>query len=1146
MSTEVSSSLREVDGYRLVERIGAGGYGEVWKAEAPGGLAKAVKIIFGFHDEARASRELKALNRIKFARHPFLLSLERIDVVDSQLVVVTELADCSLKDRFDEYREQGSPGIPRPELIRYLMDTAEALDFMCSEYSLQHLDVKPENLLIVGSHAKVADFGLVKSIQDVTASMMAGLTPIYASPEVFHDDPSLQSDQYSLAIVFQEMLTGTLPFPGKNLAQLTAQHLNSSPRLGSLSEHDRRVLSKALSKNPKQRYPNCRALIEALASTEDPNTAGEPSTDETSPRSGDTDTRTIFCNDTESPQAKSQQNKGSEKAATLKMEARDTGPPLHTLKVWDELPKGQLVSQVPSEQDLNAPSVSPQVVVGVGGLGGQIVTEMVLRREELQGTASQSHWCESLLVDTDISELFKRTQHLVNFEQLPLTIVEAPLRRPQAYRHLTSRLARSLSRRWLYNIPHSLRTEGMRPLGRLAFIDHFDRIQENLRQAIAAAVQSPDRLKAEGVEFNDLQPRVTLVVSSSGGTGSGMVWDLLATTQHLLMEHDIDPGRVQLLLLHATPRGVEAQDLARCNTLACLRELHHFQAAGGYIGDPVTGLRRIAWGSQVDPGICVVDCDAAEGSEESTNQLGSLADWLYLNVYEGRQALVQRQLTRDLDTEFATIATLGVHSKSLANSQRLDTLAARYARGVVGKWLGQSGNTQNESRRMAHLREAEHEAGQVGNQYQRLLESTATRIVAELPLRLEDVLEQMNQIVRDEIQSTPEDYFRASICDFCDKHQDTASEYSNLELAYHLVDHLDQVIGNSKADLDASRLSAISLHNEIVPMVRALAKAYEAKLLEAARLNLNDSRFRLRGIKAIIPQLDFELTRLEEKSRAMGERIDQELTRLRGNLLTPSPRKSKMGGSAPGDSELTCAQIRELSLKYAQLRTHGVVILATCQLFQILRGSLMENNLWIKHTETTFKLIIERLHGLQGDAEAPAFDADDPRLFEQIVRLEQRIDQRINERHRGLAQLLRDDRDAINRLSGILMELAKDLVREELRGGDSKVRGGEQTTDLDSEVLQRSFPPLGYLGGRSSRLKFTPASNLESAGNVQTDPEGNDYAQFPTTLPKVVSSQLIQAIPLQDAARMLADNRPDYLPIADRLLTRADLSWDEL
>ena len=97
-------------GYTLKERIGSGGYGEVWAAEAPGGLQKAIKFIYGYHDEDRATRELKSLNRIKEVRHPFLLSLERIEVVDGQLVVITELADHSLKDRYDECRERGPSG----------------------------------------------------------------------------------------------------------------------------------------------------------------------------------------------------------------------------------------------------------------------------------------------------------------------------------------------------------------------------------------------------------------------------------------------------------------------------------------------------------------------------------------------------------------------------------------------------------------------------------------------------------------------------------------------------------------------------------------------------------------------------------------------------------------------------------------------------------------------------------------------------------------------------------------------------------------------------------------------------------------------------------------------------------------------------
>ena len=204
-----------IPGYKLVKRIGAGGYGEVWTAEAPGELVKAIKFVYGLLDEDRAARELKALNRIKGVRHPFLLSLERIEVVEGQLLIVTELADCSLKDRFEECRKKrASRASPATSCSAIMRDAADALDYMSEQHSLQHLDVKPENLLLLGGRIKVADFGLVKDIHDHTASMMGGLTPIYAPPEVFEGRPSRRSDQYSLAIVYQEMLTGVLPFPG--------------------------------------------------------------------------------------------------------------------------------------------------------------------------------------------------------------------------------------------------------------------------------------------------------------------------------------------------------------------------------------------------------------------------------------------------------------------------------------------------------------------------------------------------------------------------------------------------------------------------------------------------------------------------------------------------------------------------------------------------------------------------------------------------------------------------------------------------------------------------------------------------------------------------------------------------------------------
>src|SRR6516165_3523987 len=114
-------------GYQLIQRLGMGGYGTVWKSTAPGGLVKAIKFVFGEMGGHQAEQELKALRRIKEVRHPFLLSLERFEILDGQLFIVTELADKSLLDRFNECRQTAMRGVPRDELLGYLRDAAEAL-----------------------------------------------------------------------------------------------------------------------------------------------------------------------------------------------------------------------------------------------------------------------------------------------------------------------------------------------------------------------------------------------------------------------------------------------------------------------------------------------------------------------------------------------------------------------------------------------------------------------------------------------------------------------------------------------------------------------------------------------------------------------------------------------------------------------------------------------------------------------------------------------------------------------------------------------------------------------------------------------------------------------------------------------------------
>src|SRR5947207_14802461 len=135
MAVRIESHAEPIPGYRLIERLGGGGCGEVWKCEAPGGLFKAVKFVYGNlngldNDRAAAEEELRAIEHIKDIRHPFLLSLDRVECVQGELIIVTELAERSLHHLLEEHRRQGQEGLPREQLLNFLREAAEVLDLL--------------------------------------------------------------------------------------------------------------------------------------------------------------------------------------------------------------------------------------------------------------------------------------------------------------------------------------------------------------------------------------------------------------------------------------------------------------------------------------------------------------------------------------------------------------------------------------------------------------------------------------------------------------------------------------------------------------------------------------------------------------------------------------------------------------------------------------------------------------------------------------------------------------------------------------------------------------------------------------------------------------------------------------------------------
>jgi eukaryotic-like serine/threonine-protein kinase len=270
--------------YRLLRLIGSGGMGEVYLAEDTR-IARqvAVKIVRSeldpypnapaSQDAARLfQREMKAIAALD---HPNILPL--IDFGEQSInrgmftyLVMPYRPEGSLVDWL---HTRGGTLLPPEEVVPLVLQAAEALQH-AHDRQIVHLDVKASNFLVRTREGRepdllLTDFGIARfSTATSTASQNVRGTPSAMAPEQWAGQPVAASDQYGLAVMTYQLLTGTPPFQG-NMQQMMYKHLHELPqRPGVYNARISPVIDatvlRALAKRPEERFPSVRAFGEAL------------------------------------------------------------------------------------------------------------------------------------------------------------------------------------------------------------------------------------------------------------------------------------------------------------------------------------------------------------------------------------------------------------------------------------------------------------------------------------------------------------------------------------------------------------------------------------------------------------------------------------------------------------------------------------------------------------------------------------------------------------------------------------------------------------------------------------------------------------------------------------------------------------------
>ena len=257
--------------YRIVQKIGEGGMGAVYKADQPSiPRAVVIKVLassFADYPDARDRfrRELDMITRLE---HPHILPVyDYGEVNSSPYIVMRFMSGGSLQERLQ------AAAFGRAEALRLLDQVALALDF-AHDRGIIHRDLKPGNILLDEmGNAYLADFGLAKSVsgtQDLTATGSLLGSPAYMSPEQARGEKlDRRSDIYAFTVLIYLALSGRLPFEADTAWDFITKHISEEPvpirrYVPELPPAVDAVLGEGLAKDPQSRPERASGLMASL------------------------------------------------------------------------------------------------------------------------------------------------------------------------------------------------------------------------------------------------------------------------------------------------------------------------------------------------------------------------------------------------------------------------------------------------------------------------------------------------------------------------------------------------------------------------------------------------------------------------------------------------------------------------------------------------------------------------------------------------------------------------------------------------------------------------------------------------------------------------------------------------------------------